>query len=123
MTSCPVTPLSAMVATCLPATGSMMPSVCSPLLATRRSPPAPSAAPVMCAPPATAATASTMSTARLFPLPPPPRCARPCDRSRLVLLGKRSHLPDRDVPIVDLGAFRLDLQASLGERHHRAVRS
>src|ERR1044071_932610 len=48
MTSWPVTPLSATVAICLPATGSMSPSLCSPLLATSGSPPeGPSAAAVM----------------------------------------------------------------------------
>src|SRR5271165_2939474 len=38
MTSCPVTPPSGTAASCFPVAGSTMPSVCSALLATTRSP-------------------------------------------------------------------------------------
>src|SRR3954469_657908 len=45
MTSCPVTPPSATTATCLPAAGSMMPMLWSPLLATSTQPDAARAVP------------------------------------------------------------------------------
>src|SRR3954454_25252692 len=108
MTSCPVTPLSSITATCLPATGSMMPRVCSPLLATSRSPPAASAARVLCAPPATAATATTTRTAPLFPILSPRRSSRP--------LHCPASIPFRALPEHELGELGFDVPEDEGDR-------
>src|ERR1044071_700265 len=74
MTSCPVTPLSSTVATWRPASGSMIPSVWSPLLATSRRPPAGFVdALVMREPPPAATARRIRSVAALRSMEPPRR--------------------------------------------------